>query len=269
MDCPIWQARESRDVECWRLRNAIEDLWETRFQELIEFKQIHGHCNVPHFYPKGDPKLGNWVDQQRLEKRSKLAGKEHNFKDGWEKRLNSIGFQWMTPCPIWDKQFETFRNFKHDASGDKEIKQDQNEDLYSWVADQRRHYWWKLRGLRTSLTDIREAKLDAIGFNWNPMTQDTWCRWESTFHELLQYNHIHGNFDGRCNPQLTKWIADQRREYFRKKEGKQSRLKEEQEAKLVGVNFPFTTEEHIPTKDIHDFLDHQQIEAVATDIYDV
>jgi hypothetical protein len=269
MDCPIWQAREIRDLECWRLRNAIEDLWEIRFQELIEFKQIHRHCNVPHFYPNGDPKLWNWVEQQRLEKRSKLAGKDHNLKDGWEKRLNSIGFQWMTPCPIWDNQFEKFRNFKHDASGAKEPKQDEDEDLYRWVADQRRHYWWKLRGLQTSLTNIREAKLDAIAFNWNSMTHDTWCRWESAFHELLQYNHIHGDFDGRCNPQLTKWIADQRREYFRKKEGKQSRLKEEQEAKLVGINFRFTTEEHIPTKDIHDFLDHQQIEAAATDIYDV
>ena len=27
--------------------NPLDDLWDTRFSELEEYKQEHGHCNVP------------------------------------------------------------------------------------------------------------------------------------------------------------------------------------------------------------------------------
>jgi len=38
--------------------------WEAMFQQLVEFKEIHGHCNVPNRWDK-NPKLGIWVQHQR------------------------------------------------------------------------------------------------------------------------------------------------------------------------------------------------------------
>ena len=32
--------------------NQLDDLWDTRFSELEEYKQEHGHCNVPKDKPE-------------------------------------------------------------------------------------------------------------------------------------------------------------------------------------------------------------------------
>ena len=42
--------------------------WEVRFQELSEFKKLHGHCRVPKQWPE-NPQLEQWVRQQRFLKR--------------------------------------------------------------------------------------------------------------------------------------------------------------------------------------------------------
>lgn len=34
--------------------------WETRFEELVKYKESHGHCTVPRSYKK-DPSFGEWV----------------------------------------------------------------------------------------------------------------------------------------------------------------------------------------------------------------
>jgi hypothetical protein len=41
-----------------------------------------------------------------------------------------------------------------------------NPLLARWVSEQRNDYGLKRRGEQTSLTPLREAKLDAIGFSW-------------------------------------------------------------------------------------------------------
>ena len=45
----------------WDSRNAI---WEHHYQELLEFKSVHGHCKVPSQYTD-NPSLGLWVKRQR------------------------------------------------------------------------------------------------------------------------------------------------------------------------------------------------------------
>ena len=41
--------------------------WEVRFQQLVEYKRVHGNCNVPCTY-NANPQLGNWVNNQRAKK---------------------------------------------------------------------------------------------------------------------------------------------------------------------------------------------------------
>jgi hypothetical protein len=33
--------------------------WQTRFEQMLEFKEKNGHCNVPRHY-KENPSLGTW-----------------------------------------------------------------------------------------------------------------------------------------------------------------------------------------------------------------
>ena len=44
--------------------------WQTRYDELIIFKQQHGHCNEPQRYEQNKP-LGLWVHRQRRQYRLK------------------------------------------------------------------------------------------------------------------------------------------------------------------------------------------------------
>ena len=65
--------------------SKIDLKWETRFQELVEYKRIHGNCNVSTL-DKANPHLGRWVITQRT--------KEETMSEERRKRLNSIGFTW-------------------------------------------------------------------------------------------------------------------------------------------------------------------------------
>ena len=60
------------------------DLWEQRYQELIDFKREHGHCKVP----RSAGSLGRWVSRQRD------VFREGNFLDDRKERLEAIGFAW-------------------------------------------------------------------------------------------------------------------------------------------------------------------------------
>lgn len=59
---------------------TIEDPWEEKYNELLQYKESHGHCDVP-----GDEgPLGRWVSEQR---------KRPSTEDKVEK-LNRAGFEW-------------------------------------------------------------------------------------------------------------------------------------------------------------------------------
>ena len=61
--------------------------WETRFNELVQYKTKHGDCNVP----QRQGPLGKWVHHQRCNyKEGKLSQDRIN-------RLNDIGFEWTLP----------------------------------------------------------------------------------------------------------------------------------------------------------------------------
>ena len=67
--------------------NAIQAAWEDQFQKLRQFKEEHGHCNVPIGWPKDRP-LATWVRSRRRDMKEGVLSKEH------VRRLNEIGFQW-------------------------------------------------------------------------------------------------------------------------------------------------------------------------------
>jgi superfamily II DNA or RNA helicase len=68
--------------------------WQASFDELLEYYETHGSCNVPYTWPQ-NPRLAHWVSRQRhLKRQKKLHPKR-------EEKLKRIGFNWnfenMTP----------------------------------------------------------------------------------------------------------------------------------------------------------------------------
>jgi hypothetical protein len=88
--------------------------WEHRFQQLVYYKQVHGHSNVPEAYPQ----LGPWALTQRAMKRTAtLAGER-------EAQLESIGFNWgkeerVPRAAAWEHRFQQLLNYKQVYGGCK------------------------------------------------------------------------------------------------------------------------------------------------------
>lgn len=63
--------------------------WERLFAELLGYKRLTGHVNVPLRY-KLNPKLAKWVIAQRLQHRN------GTLSENCVQRLNAVGFQWSS-----------------------------------------------------------------------------------------------------------------------------------------------------------------------------
>eukprot|EP00984_Skeletonema_dohrnii_P027840 scaffold17533_cov113-Skeletonema_dohrnii-CCMP3373.AAC.1 len=102
-------------------RNA----WDRKFNELLEFKQQHGHCDVPQTYApnpklglwvnkteliqyaakfgnchvptkfKENTALGRWVSTQRAEYKQFCKGEKSSLTAEKIQRMDSIGFAWF------------------------------------------------------------------------------------------------------------------------------------------------------------------------------
>jgi hypothetical protein len=74
----------------WDVDAAV---WEKMFAELVAYKKVHGHCNVPqHSGP-----LGNWCGNQRA--RKDMLSREQI------ERLNEEGFSWNPHDEAWEQMF--------------------------------------------------------------------------------------------------------------------------------------------------------------------
>ena len=69
--------------------NPHRAAWEERFNELLEFKSTHGHCNVPCTYT--NQRLSSWVQAQRRQAKLFTLDAER-FQ-----RLANVGFEWKAP----------------------------------------------------------------------------------------------------------------------------------------------------------------------------
>ena len=134
------------------LEQSANVSWETRFNELVQYKAKHTDCNVP----RSQGPLGRWVSHQRTDcKEGKLS------KDRID-RLNSIGFSWKLREAVsavpWETRFDQLVQYqtKH---GDCNVPREQGK-LGHWVQSQ--------RGRANSLPQDRINRLNGIGFDWRP-----------------------------------------------------------------------------------------------------
>ena len=90
---PIMAEREKRLDEIGFVWRFIErNVWGRMFERMMEFRKVHGHCNVPQ-KSATNRKLGRWVNVQRL---FYMRGKLRHER---QKRLEAVGFVWNMKKP--------------------------------------------------------------------------------------------------------------------------------------------------------------------------
>jgi hypothetical protein len=155
----------------------LESRWEANFAALERYKERFGDCNVPQGWEE-NPLLASWVTIQRERKASGKLSSER------ERRLNAIGFVWDPLDSSWEAMFTELKRYK-DEHGDCNVPGDWGENikLANWVGNQRQ---LQKKG---KLSPERKARLDAIGFDWDPYGST----WEAMFTEVKRYKDEHGD----------------------------------------------------------------------------
>ncbi|WP_047986076.1 Helicase associated domain protein [Ornithinibacillus californiensis] len=194
---------------------SLYDLWDAKYQQLIEYKERNGDCLVPSTYSQNQ-QLAHWVNAQRM------AYQRNQLEEEKIDKLEQINFVWSARDYYWETMFKELCLYK-EANGDCLVpdKYDSCPKLSNWVRVQRS---LKLRGV---LSDDKQKLLNDVGFIWDVL--DT--RWNDLYERLRKYmeQSIQNKFDVSIIPndiELTKWIKQQRVHYREKKlsDGKISRL---------------------------------------------
>ena len=135
--------------------NPKEDHWNFMFQQLVKFKNKHGHCRATSSLVD-DKKFLNWLIIQRTTKRQ---GKISH--DRLEK-LDQIGFLWNPDEDYWNEMFQELIKYK-EKYGDCNVPQSypHNPKLGHFVSVNRRGY------KKGKLDSGKVEKLSQLGFEWN------------------------------------------------------------------------------------------------------
>lgn len=229
----IWSARESEKnpAESARIsRNSYDDQWDAMFMRLQSYQEKHGHCLVPKRCQE-DPKLGTWVDTQRVQykkmrKKLEQQGVEYvapsvlspststasvtdlsarkplvgRLTDDRIRRLESLGFIWSLRDD-WKKHYEELKEYKREFGNcNVPARYSKNRRLGIWVSAQRQQY--KQIKLADSskprrsapLTQTRIDLLNELNFTWTIRSRDSLGEsWNQRLEELKEYKYKHGD----------------------------------------------------------------------------
>ncbi|EAY23914.1 helicase associated domain-containing protein [Microscilla marina] len=217
----------------WRINPPLKippKSWEQHYQELVAFKNDHGHANVPHSWP-ANPRLAKWVGAQRGHyKKGELSA--HKVK-----QLEAIGFSWVLQVQIvlpWEDYYQKLQSFKQIHGHCNVPSTFEDQKLAKWVARQRK--------IVDTISGDRKQLLDNIGFTWR--LRKGRLSWEARYEQLLKFRAKYGH----CNvvtsdieewSGLISWVQEQRRKY------KENILSPDQITQLEKVGFVWSALEDV------------------------
>ncbi len=159
--------------------------WAYRFEELIEFKQLHGHCRVPATHLG----LGSWVRRIRRERRSGALAQ--NLID----ELDAIGFDWYPREGSWEEQFDLLKAF-HNEFGHCRVSP-KDEKLHRWLSRQKRF-------IRAGKLNAKKQRaLAALGIGQKQAEPS----WDTHFAKLQQFAARFGHCDIGKAPAPYRWLG--------------------------------------------------------------
>ena len=110
--------------------------FQEQYEELLRFKEEHGHCLVPHMY-KENISLSRWVKRQRYQYKLMVAGNsESTMTKERIAMLEAIGFVWDSHKLAWEDRLKELKDYK-EAYGDCNVPSSYppNPALAIWVRE--------------------------------------------------------------------------------------------------------------------------------------
>jgi len=149
--------------------------WKSKFDELLEYKAIHGHCNVP--YNDDNQSLARWVSTQRKAFRKwsmfEADQSRRNQQTSRFAALKELGFEFDPKDSKWEEKFAELKAFKL-KNGHCHVPRS-CKSLWNWISQQRRLYRNMIQAERNmhdssghGLSPKRFHALKNIGFDFDP-----------------------------------------------------------------------------------------------------
>jgi len=197
--------------------------FEERYNQLLQFKEEFGHCNVPHKYSR-NLLLGVWCNNTRKTYNRARKGMPIPYKISQDKidRLNKIDFQWNPAVydGTFDKRCFELETFKEEFGHCNVPRRYQgNPSLGAWCNTMRTAYKKIQSGMETSynISQDRVEILEGIGFRWTALGVNE--VFENRCQELVafkdKFGHCNVPQDYQGNPSLGQWCYTTRKTYSR------------------------------------------------------
>ena len=228
----VWVSREGSLWSDHRDTDRIDTLWESMYQQLVDFYKDYGHVVVPNLFINGrNWPLGRWVRAQRTNNTQNTLLPERR------ELLDDLGFVWRVPKHS-EGQEADLRHWKcifnrlvtyWEEHGDCHVPRSYTSDpeLGRWAHEQRT----LLSAGTGTMHAFKIDRMDAIGFL---VTAERYQEcWEQQFANLVEYKNTHGSLTINHIDAggLLKWTASQR---WLERNGI---LSAERKRKLIAIGF--------------------------------
>jgi hypothetical protein len=128
------------------------DLWDNHIAILKQYKEKHGHCEVP---KSTDKLLARWISYLRKIKKSNL---KYRLTEDKIKELNELGFDWDPDETAWEEKYQLLVDYKNEHGNCNVIGYNKHKNLIRWCLDKRKN--------KLKLPKDKFDKLDELGFDW-------------------------------------------------------------------------------------------------------
>jgi len=157
----------TNDLKEVKFRAYQAENWTEKFEELLQFRDVNGHCLVPNCHPE-NPALAQWTKRQRYQYKLKMDGKRSTITDERVRALDEAGFVWDSHKAVWAERLEELKEFKKEFGHcNVPSRYQTNHQLAIWVKRQRRQWKNKMDRQPNCMTNERQRKLGALGFVWD------------------------------------------------------------------------------------------------------
>jgi DNA-binding CsgD family transcriptional regulator len=129
--------------------------WPEMYAALVEYKKVHGDCNVPHGWSK-NPYLCAWVVRQRY------ARKASRLEQSRIEQLDKIGFVWNCVEFNWESNYSALAKFREEFGHCRvSTLSKTHARLAFWVR------MLRAKKKQGKLTAEQIRRLDLLGFTWD------------------------------------------------------------------------------------------------------
>eukprot|EP00526_Cylindrotheca_closterium_P007113 CAMPEP_0113621574 /NCGR_PEP_ID=MMETSP0017_2-20120614/11031_1 /TAXON_ID=2856 /ORGANISM="Cylindrotheca closterium" /LENGTH=707 /DNA_ID=CAMNT_0000531335 /DNA_START=65 /DNA_END=2188 /DNA_ORIENTATION=+ /assembly_acc=CAM_ASM_000147 len=202
-----------------------DSVWYDQYHELERFQQSHGHCK-PRDSTHG--RLYRWSLHQQLKRdRGVLPTEQIQL-------LDKINFPWEGKQNNWPRMYQELVDY-YNKYGHLRVSEEDDPDLYEWMALQRKLYHGIVK--KPAMTNTKIEKLEKLHFCWSRDWKDR--TWHEKYTEAVEFykEYGHAQVDEKANPSLYNWIQTQGKRYKGLKGHKP--LSEEELELLEQIDFAF------------------------------